>query len=483
MNYTIVSIILAYFGILLLVSIGAAKKISSNDDFLIAGRRLGPFLLAGALAATEIGGGSSLGVVEKAYGNWGFGAIWYVVTVGIAFAVLAFVTPKFRQTMVKTIPEYFKKKYGAAPGIVTALFMMLFPMIGFTAAQFIVSGVLISVITGFSYKISVMIIASVVTSYAVLGGLWSVTLIDFIQIFIIVIGMLLSLPLAIHQAGGWQHIVSTIEPAKLAFTTNIGWKTIASLIVMYIASFGVGQEVLQKFYAAKNAKTAQKASLLAAAIFTLYAFIPATLGIIAYSMVKSGMLDKSIIILNGAKYAFPVLAMHILPAFFVGILFAGLVGATISCSNSDILGGASIFANDVYKIYLHKKATNKQVLTATRIAIVVLGILSMLIAQMNTQGIIAVLMFSFSLRASGFFFPYLLGHYWRKASWAGAIASIISGVTTVFLVQYHFISTLFGMEPIVPGLLISLLVFIFFTNLFPAHKHKETKFEFPSSNS
>lgn len=422
--------------------------------------------MAGALAATEIGGGSSLGVVEKAYGNWGLSAVWYVIAMGVVFILLAFVTPKFRSTGVKTISEYFNQRYGKFPGLISALFMMLFPLIGFTVAQFIVSGVLISVISGLSYKLSVLIIASLVISYAIFGGLWSVTLTDFIQIIIIVGGMLICLPVTIYHAGGWQKVIQTVEPEKFSLFAGIGWKTIVSLIVMYFASFAVGQEVLQKFYAAKNEKVARQASFFAALIFILYAFIPAIIGVAAYSMVKNGLLNSNVIALNGAKYVFPVLAVHILPQFFVGILFAGLIGATISCGTSDLLGGASIFANDIYKTYLHKSASDRELLLAVRCTLIVLGILSMLIAMLNTQGIIAVLMFSFSLRAAGFFIPYVLGHYWRKARWHGTLAAMLFGSITVYLVQYKFIPALFGMEPIVSGLLVSLLIFIFVTKAF-----------------
>ena len=96
----------------------ASRKIKSNEDFLVAGRRLGPVLLAGTLAATEIGGGSSMGVVEKSYGNWGMGTIWYVVTMAITFIILSFIAPKLRHSKVKTIPEYLRKRYGEAPGII-----------------------------------------------------------------------------------------------------------------------------------------------------------------------------------------------------------------------------------------------------------------------------------------------------------------------------------------------------------------------------
>ena len=82
-NYTVIVIVVVYLIAMLLIGWYSYTKISSNEDFMVAGRRLGPVLMAGTLAATEIGGGSSLGVVEKAYGDWGMGASWYIITMAI----------------------------------------------------------------------------------------------------------------------------------------------------------------------------------------------------------------------------------------------------------------------------------------------------------------------------------------------------------------------------------------------------------------
>ena len=97
---------------------------------------------------------------------------------------------------------------------------------------------------------------------------------------------------------------------------------------------------------------------------------------------------------------------------------------------------------------------------------VVIAILSTIVALTSTQSIITILMFSFTLRAGGSFIPYVVGHYWKKASWAGAISSIIVGSLAVLLVERNYVS-FFGLEPIYPGLLSSALVFVLFSNLYP----------------
>ena len=473
----IVAVVFAYLLIMLGIGYFASRRIGSNEDFMVAGRRLGPILMAGTLAATEIGGGSSMGVVEKAYGDWGISASWYVITMAITFLILAFIAPRLRNSMVKTIPEFFRRRYGEAPGAITAVIMIL-PLVGLTATQFIASAVVLSVMIGIPYHIAVLIVAVVVTGYSIMGGLWSVTLTDFVQIFLIVAGMAIAIPYAMHACGGWEGIVSQVPPAKLSLTAGIGVKTILSLIVMYTVSFCVGQEAVQRYYAAKTDKTALGGSLLASAIYVIFAAIPTVLGLACFVLVKNGTIDGAMIQAYGAKYALPSLALQIMPPVLTGFLFAGLISATMSSADSDMLGAGSIFANDIYRIYIRPKANDKEVMRVTQISMGLIGLVATLVALANTQSIIALLMFSFSLRAGGSFMPFVCGHYWRKASWAGAMTSLIFGSATVILFQYTPLD-FWGLEPIFPGLLVSLIVFVVFSNLYPG----KTKTPLPSSGA
>lgn len=472
MNTIVMSVVIVYLGVMLFIGWYASRKISTNEDFLVAGRRLGPLLVAGALAATEIGGGSSLGVVEKAYGDWGMGAAWYVLTMAITFTILAFIGPKLRQALVKTVPEYFRRRYGEAPGTITAVIMIL-PLIGLTAIQIMASAVVFSVITGLTYTTSVLLVSVIVTAYAVMGGLWAVTLTDFIQMFLIIGGMALAIPYALSAAGGWGNVVATLPAEQLSFTGKIGWGTIIGLVVMYTASFAVGQEAVARYYAARDDKAAFWGSIGAAFANLIYAFIPAVLGLIALAMVQNGLIDATSIVENGTRYVLPTLAIQIMPPILVGLLFAGIISATMSSADSNLLGAGSIFGNDIYKIYIKKSATDKEVLNVTRITMVVIAILSTIVALTSTKSIITILMFSFTLRAGGSFIPYVVGHYWKKASLAGAMASIIVGSIAVVLDERNYVS-FFGLEPIFIGLLSSTLVFIIFSNLYP-NKNNSTE--------
>ena len=468
-NLTVTIIVVLYLLVMLFIGWYSSKKITTNTDFMVAGRRLGPFLMAGTLAATEIGGGSSLGVVQQGMQNHGISAAWYIITMGLAFVILTFLAPKFRAATVKTVPEYFRRRYGKSAGLVTAIIMLL-PLIGLTAGQFIASSVILSTMLGISYKTAVIIVAVVVTIYSIMGGLWSVTLTDFIQVFLIIIGMIIAVPFAMNMAGGWDNVVANVPAETFDMFKGYSPMAVVSLTIMYVATFTVGQEAVSRYYAARDGKAARQGSILAAIINFIYAFIPAILGVITLALINMGKFNAEDFADVGARYALPVLAMEAMPAIIFGLLFAGIISATMSSSDSDLLGAGSIFANDIYHAVLKPDATSEEVMKVTKIVMGLVGVASMFIALFNTSSLVNLLMFCFTLRAAGAFFPYVLGHYWTGASLAGTIASLISGSIVVVYLEKISGGVLFGMkvsQPIIPGLVVGLVFFLVFSKIFP----------------
>lgn len=475
-NIIVTSVVIVYLLVMLLIGYLSSKRIESNTDFVVAGRRLGPILMAGTLAATEIGGGSSLGVVQQGMESHGLSAAWYIITMGFAFVILTFLAPKFRAAMVKTVPEYFRRRYGKSSGVITALIMFV-PLIGLTAGQFIASSVILSTMLNLDYKVAVLIVGIVVTIYAIMGGLWSVTLTDFVQVFLIVVGMIIAVPFATNLAGGWDAVVANVPAETFDIFKGYSVMDVISLTVMYVATFTVGQEAVSRYYAARDGKAARQGSVIAAIVNFVYAFIPTIMGIIVLALINMGKFNSADFADVGARYALPVLAMEAMPALICGLLFAGIVSATMSSADSDLLGAGSIFANDIYKILIKPKASDKEVMIVTRVTMALVGVAATLIALFNTSSILSILMFAFTLRAAGSFFPYVLGHYWKGASTAGTIASLVAGTIVVVYLENISGGNLFGIQfsqPIVPGLIAGLLAFLIFSIAMPP-KNKTTE--------
>ncbi len=463
------AIVLVYMALMLFIGWYSQTKISSNSDFMVAGRRLGPVLMAGTLAATEIGGGSSLGVVQQGMDKYGISAAWYVISMGLAFVILSFLAPKFRAANVKTVPEYFRRRYGKGAGLITAIIMFL-PLIGLTAGQMIASAVILSTIMGISFDISVIAVCIIVTVYSVMGGMWSVTLTDFVQVFFIVVGMAIAIPYAVDLAGGWDKVVASVPATEFDVFHGYGITDIIALTIMYITTFTVGQEAVSRYYSARDGKAAQQGSIVAALINFIYGFIPAILGVIVLALINMGSFSAQEFAKVGSRYALPILAQEAMPPVICGVLFAGIISATMSSADSDLLGAGSIFANDIYREVIKPEATDKEVMRVAQIVMVASGGLSLVVALLNTSSIITILMFSFTLRAAGAFFPYVMGHYWKGASLAGTIASLIGGTVVVVYLEKISKGMLFGVkvgQPILPGLLVALIAFVVFSKLFP----------------
>ena len=140
----------------------------------------------------------------------------------------------------------------------------------------------------------------------------------------------------------------------------------------------------------------------------------------------------------------------------------------MSSASSDLLGAGSIFANDIYKIYLNPKASQKQLLNIARFTMLIFGVFALVIAVMNTSAIISILMFSFSLRAGGVLVPYLLGHFYKKGSTQATWASLFLGTLGILAVQYDWIN-FFGLDGIFLGLLMSFVSYMVISHLYPGN--------------
>lgn len=434
------------------------KSIKNSEDYLVAGKRLPWWLLLGSLAATEIGAGSTMGVAQKAYGDWGLSSVWYIWTMGISFLVVAFVAPKLRDSNVITVPQFFLEKYDKANHLVTSIIMFI-PLIGLTAVQMIATAMIFSTVTGIDYQTSALISCGIIIAYTVMGGMWSVSLTDFWQFLLIAIGMSLSLPFAIDKSGGWDAMISYVPVAKLSLIKGIGIESIISLIIMYVTSMLIGQEVTQRLYSGKDKKNIVAGSLATSLFYFIFAFIPPLLGLSIYALQSKGIIASNLVNGFSNMYVLPTIAIHVLPPVIVGLLFVGLVSATMSSASSDLLGAASILTNDIYFQYFKKESDDQAKMKLIRILVAVLGIISLIIAILNPEDVIKILMFSFSLRAAGGFFPYILRHYIDKIT---ALASLLSLIFPSLLLLYLEITKtkIFGFEPIIPALILSFIIII-----------------------
>lgn len=335
-------IILVYMLGMIGIGFYAKTKIKDSSDYHLAGRRLGPVMLAGTLAATEIGGGSSVGVASKAYGEWGLSAGWYVVSAGIAIILVSFIAPYMRRALATTVPEVIGRRYGKSSQLIASI-LSLIASSALTAVQITATASIVHVLTGFDVKWAIIISGAVVVFYTFLGGMWSVTLTDFVQFFIIVIGFAIAVPFAFSNAGGVEHVMNQLPKEQLGFT-KIGWTTIIGFIVLYFMTFSTGQEAVQRYYSARDEKTAIWGSVMCGVLMSLYAFIPAVLGLIGLATFPN--IDEN--------SALATVSTELLPPAIAGILLSGVISATLSSASGNLLAVASVYIKDVHSSIFKK---------------------------------------------------------------------------------------------------------------------------------
>lgn len=435
----LIIVIIYMIGMLLVGFITSKVAIKNSTDYMLAGRRMGLFMVASSLSANNIGGGSTTGVAAKAFSGWGLSAAWYVLAAAVAMIPLAYFAPKIRKTMAVTIPEVVTRRFGNTAGTLTAILNVL-SLFCLTASQILASGSVVSALTGLPLNVCVLIAGIVVILYTTMGGMLADAITDVVQFLIIFFGLLIALPFIINGAGGWDAISAALPAAEFN-VTKVGIVTILGLIFNYFCTFLSGPEMVSRFSAAEDAKTAQKASILSAVMMALLAFIPTLIGLVALAENPG---------LDGGKgtTALMYATTNYAPTWITGAVAAAIVAATMSSADSNLLCASTIVIKDIYQRYINPEVEDKRLIFLTRASNVTICLISMCIALFNIS-LVTLNLFAFALRSAGPFAAYGLGLAVKGATRNSGLISIIVGSAAVL--YWQIIGSPFGILAIVFG--------------------------------
>ena len=215
-------------GMLLVGFVVGKLKIKDSEDYMVAGRRMGIFMVAFSLSANNIGGGSTTGLAQKAFEDWGMSAIWYVLAASIAMIPLAYFAPRIRKTMAVTIPEVIERRFGKGSATFSAVLNIL-ALFCLTSSQVAASGGVISTLTGIPLNVCLFLAGLVIIVYTTLGGMIADQISDLVQFIIILAGLAIATPFVVHGCGGWDAVSAALPGEQLSFT-KIGWVVIIGYI-------------------------------------------------------------------------------------------------------------------------------------------------------------------------------------------------------------------------------------------------------------
>src|SRR5574344_521095 len=449
-------IVIGYLvGMLVIGYVVGKLKIKDADDYMVAGRRMGVFMVAFSLSANNIGGGSTTGLAGKAFTNWGMSAVWYVLAASIAMIPLAYFAPKIRKTMAVTIPEVVGRRFGKFSSGFSAVLNIL-ALFCLTSSQIAASGSVVSVLTGIDTRICLIIAGLVVILYTTFGGMIADQISDLVQFIIILVGLAIATPFVIKGCGGWSAIASKLPGDQLSFT-KIGWVAIIGYIFNYFCTFLSGPEMISRFESAKDEKTAFRASLLSGVLMAAMAIFPTLLGLAALSVSDTlGNISS-----NSAMMA---VTQTYAPTIITGIVSAAIISATMSSADSNLLCMSTMIINDRFRPYSGKTLEGMKEVRATRICNIICCAVAVFISFFGIN-LVTMNTFAFAIRCAGPFAAYGLGLVVPKATKHSGQISIITG--TIGVVIWQILSGggfYLGVLPVVFGCAVGTITF-FLVNL------------------
>lgn len=399
----------------------ASRKVRTAEDFVVAGRRLPLWLCSATLMATWLGAGTVMGAGGAAY----TGGLLGVIADPFGAALCLFLAGLFYVRMMRrlrllTIVSFFEGKYGRAAGLIASLAMVAV-YVGWTGAQLVAFGFVLHTLAGIGTSSGILIATVIVLAYTTAGGMWAVSLTDFVQVVILIAGFVLILPLVLADAGGWEAIAAALPADTFRMTPSE--PGLASWL-NYLRAWSViglgniaAQDLMQRSLSSRDESVAQNSCYIAGVGYLTIGMIPVLLGIIG-SVVLPGLEDPEFVV--------PQLALQHLPAIPLAIFIGALLAAIMSSADSALLAPASIIGENLFPAAF-RDATRQQVLTVTRWSVPAVGLVSLVIA-LWAHNIYNLFLDSFSVLLVSLLVPLTAGIWWPKANRTGALASMICGL-------------------------------------------------------
>jgi SSS family solute:Na+ symporter len=438
-------VLAAYLAGMVAVGVWTRRKVVSQEEFLVAGRSVGPLLYSGTLAAIIIGGGATVGGVKLGY-VYGLSGMWLVSMYGAGMIVMGLVlVPRILKLQLYTIPEILERCYGVparvAGGVVMGCYDFMIVVVSTLAV-----GAVTEVIVGIPRTQAILLCSAVMIVYSVLGGMWALTLTDIVQFVIKTVGFLLILlPAAVMRAGGLDHMRQTL-PSGFFALNHIGWDKIASFVTLYFLGILIGQDGWQRVFTARNVAVARTGGVLVGIYCIAYAAAGALIGAAGRTFLPP---------LPDADLAFATIVQQVLPVGLRGLLLAAALAAIMSTATSCLLATSTVFLEDVYLTL--RGSGGRGSVAQSRILTLVLGVLAATVACVM-HDLIAALTVGYDLLVGAIFVPVLTAMITDRGSPRAALISIMAStlVVVTLILVYGIDSTV----PIYGGLTVSTGTFL-----------------------
>ena len=450
-----IAIIVFYLVSMLAFGFWGKTRTKDSADFLVAGRRLGPALYTGTMAAVVLGGASTVGGVGLGY-KFGISGMWLVVSIAVGLLLLSLVfAGRIQRLKVYTVAQMLKLRYGvdatAASGIVMVAYTLML-----SVTSTIAYATVFNVLFNTNRTLSVIIGGAIVMLYSSIGGMWSITLTDMVQFVLKTIGIFfLLLPFTWNKAGGFEGIKERAGDTVFDLGA-IGIPTIITFFVVYSFGMLIGQDIWQRVFTARSPGVAKWGGTTAAIYCVLYGVAGAVIGMAASTFLPD---------VKAKDDVYAQIAETILPVGISGIVLAAAVAAMMSTASGALIATATVAKTDVKPLLLRligrdapQEQTAERDVHSDRLYVVVLGIAVIVIAALLND-VVSALTIAYDILVGGLLVAILGGFLWKRATGAGALWSM--GVGTVVTLGTMFaVGDVLANEPIYYGLAASLVAYV-----------------------
>jgi Na+/proline symporter len=431
----LLTFVIVYWIVSVGIGIWAALRVKNTGDYAVAGRSLPLPIVTATVFATWFGSETVLGIpatfLREGFGGIladPFGSSMCLVLVGLFFA-----RPLYRMNLL-TIGDFYRNQYGRTVEALTTLCIVL-SYLGWVAAQISALGLVFNVVSGgaMSQATGMVVGASTVLLYTLWGGMWSVAITDFVQMIVIVLGMLYIGWDVSQMTGGVGTVVRHAADAgkfasfwpEWSATGVLGFA--AALVTMMLGSIPQ-QDVFQRVASSKDEKTAGRASILGGCLYFGFAFIPMFL---AYS---ATLIDPALVqkLVNGDKQSqliLPNLILQHAPVFAQVMFFGALLSAIKSCASATLLAPSVTFTENILRPAF-RHMSDRQLLRLMRIVVLCFTILVTVFALNSHLSIYKMVENAYKITLVSAFAPLAFGLYWKPANRQGALLSVVLGLAT-----------------------------------------------------
>jgi solute:Na+ symporter, SSS family len=423
--------VVIYWVISVGIGLWAAMRVKNTADFAAAGHSLPLPIVTAMVFATWFGSEAVLGIpaefIKEGLGGVvadPFGTALCLILVGLFFA-----KHLYNRRML-TIGDFFREKYGRTVEVLVTLCIVA-SYLGWVAAQIKALGLVFNVVSdgAISQDLGMIIGACSVLVYTLFGGMWSVAITDFVQMIVIVIGMLYISGEMTSMTGGFTMVIEHAAAAgKFSFWPDMNLVAIlgftAALCTMMLGSIPQ-QDVFQRISSSKNVNIAVQASILGGILYFVFAFVPMYLTYSA-TLIDPALVDRYIN--TDSQMILPKLIMEHAPVFAQIMFFGALLSAIKSCASATLLAPSVSFAENIVRGF-YKHLSDQELLKIMRITVLFFTIAVTVFAMNSELSIFHMVESAYKVTLVAAFVPLAFGIYWSKANSLGGLLAVVFGLT------------------------------------------------------